>query len=188
MQWVSMLGGGGGAQGSGTLSPLPEPPPAARTQQLSPWDRHECRQRRQRPGVTAGAIRSWQAAGKQDDERVTGRGEGGAWPCTGAGSPRSAAGVTPVRRTPGEEGSITHLPRSKGALGPPHQPRGPPRTEQGAGMEQAGSCCPFSGRAGVVGAGGRGVSPARVPTGPGSAVPGRVGDSSDASSVVGRVP
>lgn len=178
----------GGHRARGPRSPLPEPPPAARTQQLSPWDRHECRQRRQRPGVTAGAIRSWRAVGKQDDERVTGHGEGGAWPCRGAGSPCSAAGVTPARRTPVEEGSITHLPRSKGALGPPNPPWGPPRPEQGAGMGQAASCCPSSGRAGAAGAGGRGVSLARVAAGPGSAVPGQVGDSPDASSGVGRVP
>lgn len=69
LQWVAMLWGEHRAQG--LQSPLSELPLAARTQQLSPWDQHECRQH---PGVTAGAIRSWQAAGKQDDERVTGRG------------------------------------------------------------------------------------------------------------------
>lgn len=77
--------------------------------------------------MTAGAIRSWQAEGKQDDERVTGKGEGG----LAQGLP-SAVGATLVRGTPGEEGSITHLPRSKGAL-PPGDPVAGARSRDGAG-------------------------------------------------------
>lgn len=103
----------GGHRFQGCRSPPPEPPLAARTQQLSLWDRHECRQR---PGVTAGAIRSWRAAGKQDDEWVMGGREGRAWPWTGAGSPCCAAGVVVVRRTLEKKGA-SPTPRSKGELG-----------------------------------------------------------------------
>lgn len=132
------------------------------------------------PGVTAGAIRSWQAAGKQDDEWVTGAGKGERglaqgwqlWFCCGSNT---------SKRVPSEEKSITHLPRSKGALNPTH-PGVPCGQSKRVGTGTL--YCLSSGHTGAIGEGGQGVSLAWVLTGPSN---GRVRDSRGASSGTARV-
>lgn len=100
-------------------------------------------------GVTAGAIRSWRAAGKQDDERVTGAGKGERGLTQGR-QPRFCCGSNTSKREPSEERSITHLPRSKGALNPTH-PRVPCGQSKRAGTGKL--CCPSSGCTGAIGEG-----------------------------------
>lgn len=117
-------------------------------------------------GVTAGAIRSWRAEGKQDDEWVTGAGKGERgrqpWFCCRSNT---------SKRDLSEERSITHLPRSKGALNSTH-PGVPCGQSKRVGTGTL--YCLSSGHTSAIGEGGWGVSLAWVPTEPSN---GQVGDS-----------
>lgn len=119
-------------------------------------------------GVTAGAIRSWQAAGKQDDEWVTGAGKGERG-CTQGQQPCFCCGSNTSKRDPSEDRNNTHLPRSKGALNPTH-PGVPCGQSKRVGTSKL--YCFSSGYIGAIGEGGWGVSLAWVPTGPSNAIPG----------------